>query len=91
MTEWSFGELPKEYQRRRGSYEVKAFPALVDEGESVAIKLFDDEQQAQALHRQGVRKLLLINIPSPVNIYSRHCQIKPNWRCILIRLGKCNC
>ncbi|MCL1076079.1 ATP-dependent RNA helicase HrpA [Shewanella dokdonensis] len=66
LTEWSFGELPKEYQRRRGSYEVKAFPALVDEGESVAIKLFDDEQQAQALHRQGVRKLLLINIPSPV-------------------------
>ncbi|MFQ6371041.1 ATP-dependent RNA helicase HrpA [Shewanella sp. YIC-542] len=66
LTQWSFGQLPQEYQRRRGSYEVKAFPALVDEGDSVAIKLFDDEQQAQTLHRQGVRKLLLINIPSPV-------------------------
>ncbi|TVL52580.1 ATP-dependent helicase [Shewanella algae] len=66
LTEWSFGDLPKEYQSRKGSYEVKAFPALVDAGDTVSIKLFDDEQQALSHHRQGLRKLLLINIPSPV-------------------------
>ncbi|MCH1926731.1 ATP-dependent RNA helicase HrpA [Shewanella sp. C32] len=66
LTEWSFGDLPSEYQRKRGNYQVKAYPALVDEGSDVAIKLFDDEQQAQTQHRQGVRKLLLLNIPSPV-------------------------
>ncbi|QSX35447.1 ATP-dependent RNA helicase HrpA [Shewanella avicenniae] len=66
ITEWSFGDLPIEYQRNRGNYQVKAYPALVDEGKDVAIKLFDDEQQANKQHRQGVRKLLLLNIPSPV-------------------------
>lgn len=66
ITQWSFGQLPKQYQQRRGSYEVKAFPALVDNQSSVEIKLFDDEFEAEKVHRQGLRRLLLLNMPSPV-------------------------
>ncbi len=66
ITEWNFGNLPKQYQQRKGSYEVKAFPALVDNKDSVAIKLFDDEFEAEKVHRQGLRRLLLLNMPSPV-------------------------
>lgn len=66
LTEWSFGELPKQYQQQKGNYQVRAFPALIDNKDSVAIKLFDDELEAQDAHRQGLRRLLLLNIPSPV-------------------------
>ena len=66
LVTWSFGALPKQYQQKKGHYEVKAFPALVDEKDAVAIKLFDDEHEAQNAHRVGLRRLLLINIPSPV-------------------------
>ncbi|MCF1428249.1 MAG: ATP-dependent RNA helicase HrpA [Shewanella sp.] len=66
ITEWNFGNLPKQYQQRKGNYEVKAFPALVDNKDSVAIKLFDDEYEAEKVHRQGLRRLLLLNMPSPV-------------------------
>ncbi|WP_198783312.1 ATP-dependent RNA helicase HrpA [Shewanella putrefaciens] len=66
LTEWSFGELPKQYQQQKGNYQVRAFPALIDNKDSVAIKLFDDEFEAQDAHRQGLRRLLLLNIPSPV-------------------------
>ncbi|MCL2919730.1 ATP-dependent RNA helicase HrpA [Shewanella litorisediminis] len=66
LTEWSIEDLPAQFQRKKGNYEVKAFPALVDEKDSVAVKLFDDEHQAQKAHARGVRRLLLINIPSPV-------------------------
>ncbi|WP_158663283.1 DUF3418 domain-containing protein, partial [Escherichia coli] len=38
---WTFGQLPESYEQRRGNYKVKAWPALVDERDSVAIKLFD--------------------------------------------------
>ena len=31
LTLWSFGELPQEYSQKRGGFEVKAYPALVDE------------------------------------------------------------
>ncbi|QIR14217.1 ATP-dependent RNA helicase HrpA [Shewanella aestuarii] len=66
LTTWSFGDLPSQYQQRKGNYEVKAFPALIDNKTDVAIKLFDDEHEAAKQHRLGLRRLLLINIPSPV-------------------------
>lgn len=63
---WSFGELPRSYEQKRGSYQVKAWPALVDEKESVAIRLFDSEQEQQKMMWRGQRRLLLLNVPSPV-------------------------
>ncbi|BDY05628.1 ATP-dependent RNA helicase HrpA [Ferrimonas sp. YFM] len=66
LTQWDFGSLPQSYERKQGNYKVKAYPALVDSGDSVAIKLFDDESRAATANRAGLRKLLLINVPNPV-------------------------
>lgn len=63
---WSFGKLPEFYEQKRGGYSVKAYPALVDEKESVAIRLFESEQEQQQAMWQGTRRLLLLNIPSPI-------------------------
>ncbi len=45
---------------------MKAWPALVDERDSVAIKLFDNPQEQQQAMWRGLRRLLLLNIPSPI-------------------------
>lgn len=66
LTDWSFGHLPAEYVKVQQGYEIKAFPALVDEKQSVAIKLLDNPQQAAVVSRTGLRRLLLLNIPSPI-------------------------
>ncbi len=63
---WSFGSLPQSYEQKRGGYSMKAFPALVDEKDSVAIRLFETEQEQQQAMWQGSRRLLLLNIPSPI-------------------------
>ncbi|SUC00956.1 ATP-dependent RNA helicase HrpA [Proteus vulgaris] len=63
---WSFGDLPQRYEQKRGGYSVKAYPALVDEKNSVGIKLFETETEQQASMWEGVRRLLLLNIPSPI-------------------------
>lgn len=63
---WSFGSLPESYEQRRGNYKVKAWPALVDEKESVGIRLFDNPQEQQQAMWRGLRRLLLLNVPSPV-------------------------
>lgn len=63
---WSFGDLPDHYEQKRGNYRVKAWPALVDEKDSVAICLFDSQHEQQKAMWQGQRRLLLLNIPSPV-------------------------
>ncbi len=63
---WSFGELPKVYQQKRGGFEVRAYPALVDKKDSVEIKLFETEQEQLSAMRTGQRRLILLNVPSPI-------------------------
>ncbi|WP_298440319.1 ATP-dependent RNA helicase HrpA [uncultured Ferrimonas sp.] len=72
LTEWSLGQLPTSFQQKRGNYEIKAFPALVDEGETVAVKLFDSQQKADSANRAGLRRLLLINVPNPVKYLQKN-------------------
>ena len=66
LTEWNFGKLPKSFSKDHGGYEVKAFPALVDKNKSVAIELFDSEEKALRINRTGLRRLVLLNVPSPI-------------------------
>ncbi|MEH6454348.1 MAG: ATP-dependent RNA helicase HrpA, partial [Psychromonas sp.] len=66
LIEWNFGNLPKSFKKDHGGYEVKAFPALVDKNKSVAIELFDSEEKAQRKNQSGLRRLVLLNVPSPV-------------------------
>ncbi|MFF8833736.1 ATP-dependent RNA helicase HrpA [Streptomyces sp. NPDC015131] len=63
LTDWTFGTLPKVFETRRGGQPIKAYPALVDAGETVSVRLFDTpEEQAQAM-RRGTRRLIMLNIP----------------------------
>ncbi|WP_032115877.1 ATP-dependent RNA helicase HrpA [Candidatus Arsenophonus nilaparvatae] len=63
---WNFGTLPQLYEQKRGSYLVKAYPALVDEKNSVAIRMFETQLEQQQAMNKGLRRLLLLNIPSPI-------------------------
>ncbi|WP_165862908.1 ATP-dependent RNA helicase HrpA [Vibrio sinensis] len=63
---WSFGELPKVYQQKRGGYDVKAYPAIVDNKDSVEIKLYETEFEQASAMRAGQRRLILLNVPSPI-------------------------
>ncbi|MGR6981789.1 ATP-dependent RNA helicase HrpA [Testudinibacter sp. P27/CKL/0425] len=63
---WNFDSLPHFYQQKKRGYSVKAYPALVDEQQSVGIKLFETEFEQQRAMQQGLRRLLLLNVPSPI-------------------------
>ncbi|WNI16282.1 ATP-dependent RNA helicase HrpA [Actinacidiphila sp. ITFR-21] len=63
LRDWTVGALPRTFETRRAGQPVKAYPALVDEGDSVAVRLFDTEpEQAEAMWR-GTRRLILLNVP----------------------------
>ena len=66
LSQWDFAQLPKEYVSKTAGYEIKAFPALVKEGQSVAIKLFEQAFLAEEAHYRGVRQLIVLAIPSPI-------------------------
>jgi len=66
LVDWSMPALPEEWVQHHGGFEVKAYPALVDEGSSVALKLVDNPHTAQQQSRAGIRRLVLLNVPSPI-------------------------
>ena len=58
-------------EAERAGHPVRAYPALVDEGRSVAVRLFGTEaEQAEAM-RAGTRRLLLLGLPSPLATLQR--------------------
>ncbi|WP_320671403.1 ATP-dependent RNA helicase HrpA [Patulibacter defluvii] len=65
LRDWIFGALPRTVALPGTGGTVRAHPALVDEGDSVAVRVLDGEAaQADAMWR-GTRRLLLLTIPSP--------------------------
>ncbi|MGW2669924.1 ATP-dependent RNA helicase HrpA [Streptomyces sp. NPDC001272] len=63
LTDWTIGTLVKVFETRRAGQPVKAYPALVDEGTSVSVRLFDTEAEQQQAMWLGTRRLILLNIP----------------------------
>ncbi|MFI6409269.1 ATP-dependent RNA helicase HrpA [Streptomyces sp. NPDC050548] len=63
LTDWSIGTLTRVFETRRAGQPVKAYPALVDDGDTVSVRLFDTEaEQAEAMWK-GTRRLIVRNIP----------------------------
>jgi len=65
-TGWVFGTLERSFTQKRAGHEVQAHPALVDEGTTVGLQVFGSAEEQEARHRLGVRRLLLLETPSPV-------------------------
>jgi len=53
LTTWSVGNVPETFEGRSGGLTVEGYPALVDEGTSVALRVLPDRGAAQAAHRRG--------------------------------------
>lgn len=69
-TDWQFGQLPEVLEQQQRGFAIKAYPALVASADGVRQELFDSAEQAAMHHRSGLRKLLLLQLPSPI----RHLQ-----------------
>jgi ATP-dependent helicase HrpA len=65
QTTWTFGTVPATSAWTRAGHEVRAYPALVDEGESVGLQVLGSADDAAAVHRHGVRRLLRLAVRAP--------------------------
>ena len=72
LTQWPGGEVPRTFEQRRSGHVVTGYPALVDEGSAVALKVLPTPaDQARAMWT-GNRRLLLLSVPSPAAFVQRH-------------------
>jgi ATP-dependent helicase HrpA len=64
LTSWEVGSLPREVTLRGTGQAVRAYPALVDEGSSVGVKVLETPGAQAASMWAGTRRLLLLSTPS---------------------------
>lgn len=72
LTDWTLGDLPERVDQRVAGGVVRGYPALVDERSSVAVRVEATAEEAARRSRDGVRRLVLLNVPSPVSYVQDH-------------------
>ncbi len=65
ITSWDLGTLPEVVDTRVAGGVVRGYPALVDEKDAVALRIESTPERAARLTHAGVRRLLLLAVPSP--------------------------
>ena len=72
LTAWPERDLPTKITRRVAGQQIEGFPALVDEGSSVAVRILASEEERARAQRGGVVRLLALRVPSPQKYVSEH-------------------
>lgn len=60
LTQWTFGDLPQTKKLKRSGVNISAFPALVDDGDSVSLKMHDNPVEADLLSLRGSVRLVML-------------------------------
>jgi ATP-dependent RNA helicase HrpA len=68
---WDLGDLPEQVTFRRGNQTLTGYPALLDEGTSVALRLMDTRDKALEAHRGGVKRLMALDLKEQVRQLER--------------------
>jgi ATP-dependent helicase HrpA len=66
LTSWTVGTIPRTVGVGGPSGAVEGYPALVDEGGAVALRVLGTAVEQRRAMPRGVRRLLLLDLPSPV-------------------------
>jgi ATP-dependent helicase HrpA len=76
LRSWTIGTLPRTVALPGTGQAVRAFPALVDEGDSVAVAVLDSPEAQAAAMPVGTRRLLLLTVPSPLRYVQERLEVR---------------
>ena len=66
VTDWDFGELPETVEVEQHGIAIQGYPALVDEGKAVALRVLDSPEAAREAHHQGLIRLIMLRAADTV-------------------------
>jgi ATP-dependent helicase HrpA len=64
-TAWVFGTIAQQLELDRSGRRLVGYPALVDEGETVGLRVLENPSRQRLSHRAGLRRLVVLNTPDP--------------------------
>ncbi|MDP2097976.1 MAG: ATP-dependent RNA helicase HrpA [Methylobacter sp.] len=59
---WAFDDLPETYQFIQNGQAFVGYPAIIDEGDAVGVRIFDTEQKAAIQHQAGLMRLFQLQL-----------------------------
>ena len=65
MTSWELGSLPRTFEGTVEGQSFQGYPALVDTGRSVDLRVLPHAPEADRATRQGVRRLMILGAAPP--------------------------
>ncbi|MGW8481637.1 ATP-dependent RNA helicase HrpA [Microbacterium sp. NPDC055903] len=72
LTTWTLEDLPEVLDTKVAGGVVRGYPALVDEGKSVGVRVESTAEAAETATRDGILRLVLLNVPSPSSYVQEH-------------------
>ena len=71
LTSWTVGDLPPVVSTEVGGLVVEGYPALIDTTDSVGVRVLASRDEQRALHWNGTRRLLALQLPRPARTLQR--------------------
>jgi len=71
ITSWDFPDPPAKIEINRHGLTMTAYPAIVDQGNSVSLRLLESAESARQATRKGVRRLLAIQLREEMKYLGR--------------------
>lgn len=71
LQRWDFDELSEHVELNDTGVTLRGYPAVVDEGDSVALRLMDSPEQAARTSLDGIRKLFILHLPDQAKYLRR--------------------
>jgi ATP-dependent helicase HrpA len=72
LTDWTFGDLPDVVDTKVAGGVVRGYPAIIDEGSTVAVRIEATPESAARATHAGVRRLVLLAVASPAPYVLEH-------------------
>jgi ATP-dependent helicase HrpA len=91
LTRWEFGGLPERVEIAHQGMTLLGYPALVDAGTSVSLRLLDSAGAAAEANRAGVRRLFMIQLREEMEFLDREITAGIDRLCLYYaRIGRCD-
>jgi len=72
---WSFGDLPQCFDGRHDGQTVYGFPAAVDEGETVGVRVFDTPEEAARQQELGLARLFRLALAKELKYLKKNLAV----------------
>lgn len=87
---WDFGELLERVEVKRFNLVLHGYPALVEKGDSVSLRLMDSAQAAASAMRTGLRRLLMNQMAGEIKYLGAHLPQMDKSCLYYAPLGNCD-